>query len=493
MTALVVLARRVEVPRAEAERRLHPGVPGDERTEVDRLGVAEPIEVGLDGDIAVLVDLCEELTEGPDEVVGLIDVAVDLDGAVDERRDLLGVGARVEGLPGERLRRLDIRLIERVDPDAVAGDRGGELPEEELLAQIAVDLGIEARGRADRRGRAEGAEQGIGAGVGEADITGFVEDDGEDPLPVLAERFRDELLDPGAQTGKGRRGGGEDELLRGPGVGDAQPGAEPQRRVVRAVSAEVGGDARRGLDDPADVDPGETGGDEAERGERTEPAADVRVGVERREVPFGTRELSEFGPGIGDRDEPAGRVDADGLEGRGERAPDGIGLDRRPRLRGDDEDGVVEVGADRLGDLIGIGRIDDLEVDPGPRRHHLGGERRAAHAGEADRAQTLRGEIVAQRLDLGDELTGPAREIDPAETIGGDGVGEDARVLRRDPRGHPGAEQTVEFGLELRTDGDAELDSHARSNARRTVPWSSVQLTSNFSRPSVSRTVMTSA
>ena len=72
-------------------------------------------------------------------------------------------------------------------------------------------------------------------------------------------------------------------------------------------------------------------------------------------------------------------------------------------------------------------------------------------------------------------------------------VGEHRPVAVGDARGHAVGEQPGDLGVELRGDGDAQLDSHVRSNARFTVSWSSLQLTSNFSSPSVSSTLITSA
>ena len=186
----------MEVAGAEAERRLHSRMPGDERPQIGGPGVAETVEVGLDADVAVLVDAVEELAQGADEVGRLVDVAVDLDIAVGEHGVLVVLRTLVEGRAGERLRRLDVGLVERVDADAVPGDRGGELPEEELLTEVAVDDGVETRGRPEVGIRAEGAEHRVGTGVGEADVAGTVDDDGEDALPVLAERLRDKLFDP---------------------------------------------------------------------------------------------------------------------------------------------------------------------------------------------------------------------------------------------------------------------------------------------------------
>jgi hypothetical protein len=277
-------------------------------------------------------------------------------------------------VPGLDLRSLDIRLIEGIDADAVAGDRGGIFPEQEQLTEAAVDHGFEAGGGTELGclGGAEQAQQGIGAGIAETDVIGRVHDDGQDSLTVLAQRLGDELFDPGRESAERRLGLGEDELLGGAGMADAQPRSEAQSRIVRLIGGQtIGGGGRLG-DDGADIGTRESGRHESERGQGAEASSDGGVGTERREEALVGGQPVEWGAGIGDRDHPGRGIDSAGFEGRGEAAPDRVGLHRGPGLRGDDEDGVFEVGADRLGDLIRVRRIDDLEAHARRGGHHLG-------------------------------------------------------------------------------------------------------------------------
>lgn len=158
-------------------------------------------------------------------------------------------------------------------------------------------------------------------------------------------------------------------------MSDAQPSAEPQRRIVRTVGRQVGVGSGGLCDDSAHIGTGQTRGDESEGRESAEASADRGVDEEGRKKALIGGQRLEFGSRIGDRDHPGRRIDADRLEGRGEAAADRIRLHRGSGLRRDDEDRVVEIGADRLGDLIGIRRVDDLEADTGRLSHHLGSER----------------------------------------------------------------------------------------------------------------------
>ncbi len=191
MTALVILAGRMQIAGTEAERRLHPCMSGHERTQLHRLGVGDPIEVSLDSDIPVLVDLGEELLQSTDEIGGFIDDLEDVDGSLTELRLLGRTGIRsVEQVPGLSLRRFHIGLVEGIDADAVTGDGRGVFPEQEQLTQAAGERGLETGGRTQLRvirRRAEQAQQGVRSCVGEADVRGGVDDDGKDALPVLAE------------------------------------------------------------------------------------------------------------------------------------------------------------------------------------------------------------------------------------------------------------------------------------------------------------------
>src|SRR5699024_2268914 len=108
--------------------------------------------VGLDCDTAVLIDLFEQLPQRRDEIRGLADGLDDIDLALPEHGFCrLAGGGLIEQLPRLGLGLFDIGLVEGSDADAVAGDGGGILPEQEQLAQTARYGGLEARGGAETR------------------------------------------------------------------------------------------------------------------------------------------------------------------------------------------------------------------------------------------------------------------------------------------------------------------------------------------------------
>src|SRR5262249_58013980 len=109
------LPRRVEIPRPEAVRHdvaaLACAV--DERL---HLGDACGIDERLDADVVAVARLCDELVER----------ALRLEVDVPAREDLVRLV----------LRRLDVRLVERVDADDPARDRDRKLPAKELLPEL---------------------------------------------------------------------------------------------------------------------------------------------------------------------------------------------------------------------------------------------------------------------------------------------------------------------------------------------------------------------
>jgi hypothetical protein len=112
--ALVELAGGVEVAGAEADRCGHAEAvaEGDARG-LERGGVrGVAIEVGRDGDVVAGDDRREDVVE-----------AADLE---------LRAAAAGEDAGGGVLGLLDVRLVERVDVEDVAGDGRGEFPAEEL-------------------------------------------------------------------------------------------------------------------------------------------------------------------------------------------------------------------------------------------------------------------------------------------------------------------------------------------------------------------------
>ena len=164
------------------------------------------------------------------------------------------------------------------------------------------------------------------------------EHDGQDAGAVLAGRLRDQLLDPVGQADDVRAVGDEPELVAARRrAGDR--GGEHEGGVVGAVDRDLE-QRRLGLiEQLGDVDAGETGRHQPERGERGIAPADRRVGVEDA-VAVGAGGDVERRAGVGDDDDPLERVDAEVAERRLERPLGGVGLDRRAGLRRDDEHGL---------------------------------------------------------------------------------------------------------------------------------------------------------
>ena len=117
---LVQLPRGVQVARAEAARDdaarlVRPGGEGSQ------LAFAGGVDERLDADVVALARLGQQLVERA------------------ARRDVGLAGG--ENLVRLVLRRLNVGLVERVDPEDVAGDRGRELPPEPLLSELVRDPG----------------------------------------------------------------------------------------------------------------------------------------------------------------------------------------------------------------------------------------------------------------------------------------------------------------------------------------------------------------
>ena len=155
--------------------------------------------------------------------------------AADERDGRRGRDSRLlggEDGPGQLLRLLDVRLVERVDPEHGSGDRGRHFPADELAAEVhrigegdpdhgvaeGRQLGEELVGIADlvgRGGPARAAQREadedavVAVPVGRAER---LEVDRHDPDAVLAGTLGDQLLEPGTER-RDLRVGDEGELV----------------------------------------------------------------------------------------------------------------------------------------------------------------------------------------------------------------------------------------------------------------------------------------
>ena len=131
------------------------------------------------------------------------------------------------------------------------------------------------------------------------------EHDGQDAGAVLAGGLGDELLDPVGEADDVGAVGDEPELVAARLTAGDRCG-EHERGVVGAVDRDLQ-QRRLGLvEELREVDAGEPGRHQAERGQRRVAAADGRVGVEDA-VAVGACRLIERRAGVGDDDDPLER------------------------------------------------------------------------------------------------------------------------------------------------------------------------------------------
>ena len=163
------------------------------------------------------------------------------------------------------LGRLDVRLVERIDAEDRARDRGRELPAEELGAEVVRIVEPHAPVLAVRP------------------RLGILARRGHETFPVLAGRLGDQLLGPEAEAA-GRLVDADLVPALAPALAELHP--ELEARVVVAEPAPLG--HRLGpLEQRADLEVHQRRGHHAERRERGVAAADRRLAVDDpREVPL---------------------------------------------------------------------------------------------------------------------------------------------------------------------------------------------------------------
>ena len=222
---------------------------------------------------------------------------------------VIGLGRLVEQRAGRDFRRLDVRLVERVDTQKAARNRNRIFPRDHLGAERAGDLDL-----------AGGDMSLVGGRTDQADDLHVVQVLGElgrirprttgrMPLPCLpvdsamscsAQSAKPTMWVPSATMPSLSRSG----LVRGDRGGEH----EPRVRVVVGGQLE---DRRTGLvEECVDVDAGETGWHETECGQRGVAAADIGVGVEDV-IAVGASRHVEWRSRVGYDDDAASRVDTD--------------------------------------------------------------------------------------------------------------------------------------------------------------------------------------
>src|SRR5436305_1397914 len=238
-TAFVQLAGGVEIPRAEPVRHDAAGLVRavDQRLE---LGLARRIDERLDRDVVA----------GPGLIQQLVERALRLHVRLTSGR---------EDLVRPVLRGLNVRLVERVDLEDRAGDRGCELPPEELLAELV------------RRGQPH---------LGRLPVTalGSLAGRRHEALPVLSRRLGEQLLRPQPGVAGVRV---DRDLVAA--VAPAVPELEPELEAGVALLAVAGLDHLVDpLEEALDVDAHQRGRHDAEGRERRVAASDRRLAVEDR-------------------------------------------------------------------------------------------------------------------------------------------------------------------------------------------------------------------
>ncbi len=251
--ALVQLPGRVEIARPVAVRHdeaaPRPQV-GDERRDPDVVR-RRRVDERLDADVVARVRLVEQLLD---------------------RR----LGAELRLLAGREhlvrlvLRRLHVRLVERVDLEDRTGDGDRELPAEHLGAER-VRIGDVRRRR---------------LAVGPLRRLARRRDE---PLAVLARGLGDQLLGPEAEAA---RRVGDADLVAAVPPALAERGAELVAGVV-AVAAAGLGHLLGGGEQPVGVDPHQHRRHDPEQRQRGVAAADRRLAVEDVEEPVLLRERLE--------------------------------------------------------------------------------------------------------------------------------------------------------------------------------------------------------
>ncbi len=204
---------------------------------------------------------------------------------------------------------------------------------------------------------------------------------GDEALPLLARRLRDELLDPQAEASWDRT----DFDLVAPTL-PALPHALAELEPGVALVEPAGVDHLLDTEEKAlEVDAHERRRDEAERRQGRVAAADCRLaGKDGPETPLARKGL-ELGAGVGDGGE---RLRA-AVRPVPEEVEVAACLEGRARLRGDEEERprrVERIG--RAANRGGMGRVEDLEmVALEGAAEDLGRQARSAHAEQDHRVE----------------------------------------------------------------------------------------------------------
>ena len=297
------------------------------------------------------------------------------------------------------LRLLDVRLVEGIDAEDRARDRGRQLEAKELRPKIArlgeIDVHLLPVNPVRRLARRR-----------------------HEPLALLAGRLCEELLEPEPEAARIV----EDDLVASllPARAERKPQLESGIRV---------GDAARVVhllgtgQEPGDVDTGEYRRDEREDRQRRVAPADRGLPRDDGDPALACKCL-ERRAGIGDDEERRGFPSAS----LPEMVEMTAGLHGRSRLRRDDEErAVVDLHPAKRSRMR---RIEHLEARPGQPSDDERREARSSHPTDDDTLPPVRHD---EAIELLCPLTHPQRLVEPAQPVRFVVARPDRRVSLPDP------------------------------------------------------------
>ena len=247
------------------------------------------------------------------------------------RRQRAGFFERRGQLAGLDLGGLDVGLVERIDAEDGAGDRGRHLEAEKFLADMVdrfhddADHGMPGLFQRGQLFVMRGVAFALGSDVDEEPIAAIERGvakrlavDRDQALAFLAGGFGDQLFGPGAEVGDLLRRQ-DRHLVAAFETGKAHGEAELHagifvRRHIRPAGARH---RKRMLDQGANIDAGGRRRHQPERRQHGIASADRGIAVENAREALLGRDLLQRRAGIGHRDETmAGLVGADALDTR---------------------------------------------------------------------------------------------------------------------------------------------------------------------------------
>ena len=316
----------------------------------------------------------------------------------------------------------------------MAGDDGGDLPDDELPGDAEGIVDVEGDHRVARgfEGLQPAVEGGV-AGEPQADEQpvpgvllrageGFAVDR-EDTLALLAGALGEQLFDPCPQRRHGGRGG-QGQLVAPCEGAAGDGGTEEDARVVLCGTTLIDRFPCP-VQQALDVDAGETGRHQPEEGKRRIAAAYVGVVEEEVAKAETAGQLLEAAAGIGDGDEMiSGSPRSGGIaEKVVEVVEEGDGLDRAAGLGGGDEEGSRRVEPASLREHRGRVRAvehGEVEMPAGEAEdsaHDFRRQARSPHSEEKGVGVAGGADGLHHRVDFADLRHHGLRAVHPAHAV----------------------------------------------------------------------------